>query len=327
VDETVLGIDVGKSEVHAVLLDGDRTARRSFPNSRSGFAQLDGWLRNRKVQRVHACLEATGGFSEALAEHLYDAGHLVSIVNPSRVKAFAGSELLRTKTDAIDAALIARFCRSQRPTPWTPPPLEMRELRALLRRYEALQEMRVQESNRLEAPGTIGTVRQSVIAVLEHLDRQMKEIQSQIKSIIDDHPDLRGRRDLLTSIPGIGERTAEVLLGEIDVEQFSNAKQVAAFAGLSPRHYQSGKIVGKSRLSKTGSPRLRKALFFPAISAMKWHPGFSRFARRLSELGKPRLLIIAAIMRKLLVLAFAVLRSGRPYDPAFIAGLDRQHGI
>lgn len=315
-DEMVLGIDVGKADVHAFLLDGEKTARRSFPNSRSGFSQLDGWLRNRKIARVHACLEATGGFSEALAEHLYDAGHVVSVVNPSRVKSFAGSELLRTKTDAVDAALIARFCRSQRPTPWTPPSPEMRELRALVRRYDALQEMRVQESNRLEAPGTLGSVRQSVIAVLDHLHLQMNEIQAQIKRLVDDHPDLRGRRDLLTSIPGIGERTAEVLLSEIDMEQFANGKQVAAFAGLSPRHYRSGKIVGKSRLSKAGSPRLRKALFFPALSAMRWHPGFHQFSLRLTGHGKPRLLIIAAVMRKLLVLAYTVLRSGRAYDPA-----------
>jgi transposase len=93
-DEAVLGIDVGKGDVHAVLLGGSKAARRSFPNSAAGFTQLDGWLRNRKVPRVHACLEATGGFSEALAEHLYDAGHVVSIVNPSRVKAYAGSRCL-----------------------------------------------------------------------------------------------------------------------------------------------------------------------------------------------------------------------------------------
>ena len=319
-DEAVLGIDVGKSDVHVFLLDGEKTARHSFPNSRAGFSQLDRWLRNRKVERIHACLEATGGFSEALAEHLYDTGHLVSIVNPSRVKAFAGSELLRTKTDAIDAALIARFCRAQRPAVWTPPSPEMREFRALVRRYDALQEMHVQESNRLEAPGTVGSVRQSVLTVLEHLNAQMKEIQAQIKRVVDDHPDLRGRRDLLTSIPGIGERTAEVLLAEIHMEQFLTGKQVAAFAGLSPRHYQSGKIVGKSRLSKAGSPRLRKALFFPALSAMRWLPMFRQFAQRLTGRGKPRLLIIAAVMRKLLVLAFAVLKSGRAYDPALGIG-------
>lgn len=314
--EAILGIDVGKADVHAVLLVGERSARRSFPNSTAGFSQLDAWLKNRKVERVHACLEATGGFSEALAEHLFEQKHVVSIVNPARVKAFAGAELLRTKTDAIDAALIARFCRSQQPEPWSPPPPEIKELRSLLRRYEALQDMHVQESNRLEAPGTIGAARQSVIEHIAHLQGQMRDVQDRIKKLFDDHPDLRGKRDLLTSIPGVGQRTAEVLIGEIDMFQFDNSKQVAAFAGLSPRHYQSGKIVGRSRISKTGSPRLRKALFFPAIAAMTWNPALKRFSQRLQQQGKPKLLIIAAIMRKLLVLAFAVLRSGRPYDPA-----------
>lgn len=313
--EAVLGIDVGKADVHAFLLEDQKTARRSFPNSLVGFKQLDAWLHNRKVEHVHACLEATGGFSEALAEHLFDRGHTVSIVNPSRVKAFAGAELLRTKTDAIDAALIARFCRSQRPEPWSPPPPQIKELRSLLRRFEALQEMRVQESNRLEAPGTIGAIRQSVLDHMSFLDAEMSAIQTRIKQLFDDDPDLGGKRDLLTSIPGVGQRTAEVLIGELDMSQFSNSKQVAAFAGLSPRHYQSGKIAARSRISKTGSPRLRKALFFPAIAAMTWNPALKRFSLRLQQQGKPKLLIIAAIMRKLLVLAFAVIRSGRPYDP------------
>jgi transposase len=314
--EAVLGIDVGKADVHAVLLDGEKSARRSFANSSVGFSQLDSWLKNRRVQRVHACLEATGGYSDALAEHLFDAGHVVSVVNPMRVKSFAGAELLRTKTDAIDAALIARFCRSQQPERWSPPPPEIKELKALLRRYEALQDMHVQESNRLEAPGTIGVARQSLVEHLAHLDGQMRDVQARIKELFDDHPDLRGKRDLLTSIPGVGQRTAEVLIGEIDMSQFDNSKQVAAFAGLSPRHYQSGKIVARSRISKAGSPRLRKALFFPAIAAMRFNPALKRFSLRLQQQGKPKLLIIAAIMRKLLVLAFAVLRSGRAYDPA-----------
>jgi transposase len=315
----VLGVDIGKADVHAVLLDGEKSARRSFPNSLAGFAQLDAWLRNRNAERVHACLEATGGYSDALAEHLYGGGHIVSVVNPSRVKAFAGAELLRTKTDAIDAALIARFCRSQLPAPWSPPAPEIKQLRALLRRYEALQEMHVQESNRLESPGTIGEARRSVVEHLAYLEAQMRELQALIKRVFDDYPDLRGKRELLTSIPGIGERTAEVLLGEIDAAQFDNAKQVAAFAGLSPRHYQSGKISARSRISKIGSPRLRKALFFPALAAMRWNPALRDFASRLSSHGKPKLLIIAAVMRKLLVLAYAVLRAGRPYDPMLSA--------
>ncbi len=106
----ILGIDVGKHEMHAVLLQLDRSTSKSVTNSAAGFKQLQTWLRNRKAERVHACLEATGGWSEDLALALCDAGHVVSLVNPMRIKAFAKSEMLRTKTDRIDATLIARFC-------------------------------------------------------------------------------------------------------------------------------------------------------------------------------------------------------------------------
>ncbi len=111
----ILGIDVGKHEMHAVLLQDDRSTSKSVANSAAGFKQLQSWLRNRKAERVHACLEATGGWSEDLALALHEAGHVVSLVNPMRIKAFAKSEMLRTKTDRIDAALIARFCRTHVP--------------------------------------------------------------------------------------------------------------------------------------------------------------------------------------------------------------------
>lgn len=126
----VLGVDVGKREMHAMLLQRDRSASKSVPNSTTGFEQLQTWLRNRKVEDLHACLEATGGWSEDLALALSDAGYVVSLVNPARIKAFAQSEMLRTKTDRIDAALIARFCRMHAPDPWTPPSEESRAYKA-----------------------------------------------------------------------------------------------------------------------------------------------------------------------------------------------------
>jgi transposase len=115
-----LGIDVGKGDFHAALIVGDRTASKSFPNNKAGLTQLASWLKNRKVDEVHACLESTGGFEEALSLDLHERGHIVSVANPSRIKAFAQSELLRTKTDAVDAALIARFCKAHVPDPWEP---------------------------------------------------------------------------------------------------------------------------------------------------------------------------------------------------------------
>ncbi|MGH7714800.1 MAG: IS110 family transposase [Vulcanimicrobiaceae bacterium] len=316
----VLGLDVGKREIHAALLIAGKTAKKSIANSEAGFSQLSTWLRNRKIDQVHACMEATGPLCDALALHLHDAGHIVSIVNPARIKAFGQSELLRMKTDEVDAALIARFCSSQQPEAWTPLPRNIRRLQALLRRYQALEEMRTQELNRVAAPGLEDPVRDSVSKTIAFLNEQIAEIEKQIAQLIDDDPTLRSQRDLLTTIPGIGAKTAAKLLGEMpDIQSFRNVKAVGAFAGLSPQHHISGSTIRRSRISRTGSPRLRKALFFPALTAMRCNPVLRAFALRLAERGKPRMVVVAAVMRKLLTLAYGVLKSQSAWDPALAA--------
>jgi transposase len=314
----ILGIDVGKREMHAVLLQQGRSVSKSMPNSAAGFQQLQTWLRNRKVRRVHACLEATGGWSEDLALALHEAGHVVSLVNPMRVKAFAHSEMLRTKTDRIDAALIARFCRMHAPEPWAPPALEIRILQGLVRRYQSLVQMRTEEQNRLQAPMVASVVKTSIEATLAHLNREIDRVESEMRQLFDDYPPLRRQRELLTSIPGIGDTTAARILGEMpNIAEFRSVKAVAAYAGLSPRHYESGIIRWPSRIAKTGNASLRTALYFPAISAMRFNPRLRNFADRLRERRKSNMTIIAAVMRKLLTLAYAVLKSGRAFDPTF----------
>jgi len=314
----ILGLDVGKRELHAVLLQGDRAASKSVANSPTGIAQLQTWLKNRKARRVHACLEATGGWSEDVALALNEAGHIVSLVNPSRIKAFAQSEMLRTKTDRVDAASIARFCRMYVPEPWTPPAPEIRTLQGLVRRYHSLVEMRTEEQNRLGAPIVAAPVKASITATLEHLERELERVDREIAQLFDEHPPLRRQRDLLVSIPGIGETTAARILGEMpNIVEFRGVKAVSAFAGLSPQHYESGSIRRPSRLSKAGNADLRQALYWPAISAMRHNPILRAFADRLRGRGKANMTIIAAVMRKLLTLAYGVLKSGRAFDPSY----------
>jgi len=314
----ILGLDVGKRELHAVLLQDNRAASKSVPNSPSGIAQLQTWLKNRKVSHVHACLEATGGWSEDVAIALHEAGHVVSLVNPSRIKAFAQSEMLRTKTDRIDAAAIARFCRMHVPAPWKPPAPEIRTLQGLVRRYHSLVEMRTEEQNRLGAPIVAAPVKASITAMLDHLERELEHVDQEIAQLFDQHPPLRRQRDLLLSIPGIGETTAARILGEIpNIVEFRGVKAVSAFAGLSPQHHESGSIRRPSRLAKTGNAHLRQALYWPAISAMRYNPILRSFAERLRDRGKTNMTIIAAVMRKLLTLAYGVLKSDRAFDPSY----------
>lgn len=314
----VLGIDVGKNDCHAALLVGERTWSKSFPNTKAGLAQLATWLKNRKIDQVHACLEATGGFEEPLALELHERGYRVSIVNPSRIKAFAQSELLRTKTDRVDAALIARFCKAHEPEAWTPPAPEIRALQALVRRHANIQDMLYTENNRLGAARVDEAVERSLHEHIEFLETELQAVEDEIARLIDRHPPLREQRDLLTSIPGIAELTASRILGEMpNIAEYRSAKAVGAFAGLSPREYQSGTLRGRTCLAKTGNARLRTMLYFPALSAARHNPLLRALYERLIAAHKPKMVALAAVMRKLLVLAYGVLKSKQPFNPTY----------
>jgi transposase len=313
-----LGIDLSKGTFHAFLLSDRGEAKRVFPNTSKGFEQFTAWLKSRRAIGVHICMEATGPYWEPLAFYLHGLKHRVSVVNPARIKAFAQSELLRTKTDAVDAALIARFCRSQDPEPWIPPPPETRVLQALMRHCEHLKTTRAQQSVYAQS-SEAAIVTASIAEVIATLDEQIAQVERKIRQHFDDHPDLKRRRDLLTSIPGIGEATAGSILSEIPhLDRFQSAKAVAAFAGLSPRERRSGtSIHGRPRLCKTGNARVRKALYMPAMVALRFNPTLRVFADRLLSAGKHKRLVIGAVMRKLLVLAYGILRSGKQFDPTY----------
>lgn len=315
-----LGIDISKAKFDVALMrDSGKLRHKVFPNTEVGYHQLSDWLLKHHIEQVHACMESTGTYSDALALYLHSAGHRVSIVNPAIIKAFADSEMTRTKTDKTDAALIARYCLKHQPSAWSPPPPEISELQALVRRLDALLDMRQQESNRLEAGINAISVKESVTNHISYLDSQIAYTKSLIKEHIDNHPSLKQQRELLSSIPGIGELTAAKLLAEIiDINHYNSARQVAAFAGLVPRHHQSGTSVrAKPRLCKVGAARLRKALYFPAIVAIQHNPVIKAMSERLRGRGKCPMQIIGAAMRKLIHICFGVLKSGKPFDPNY----------
>lgn len=310
-----LGIDISKDSFHVELSINDKLRHRRFTNRKEGFAELCVWLAKHKATLVHACLEATGPYSEALALHLHERGHTVSVSNPAQIKAFGQSELLRNKDDRPDAALIRRFCEKQRPAAWTPPPAHFRELQALTRHLENLLESRQQHLNRLETTN-IKNVVKSLRKLVAHFDAEIKRIEQQINDHVDRHPDLKQQCQLLESIPGIGKRTATRLLAEIaDISQYKSARQVAAYAGLTPRNNRSGTIRGQTRLSKTGNARVRKALFLPAMVAKRHNPVVRSFCQRLARHGKNKMQLVGAAMRKLIHIAFGVLKSGKVFDP------------
>jgi len=314
---SVLGIDIAKQRFEAALLVTGKIKNKSFKNTPEGFESLALWLRKLGIERVHACLEATGNYGEDLAIYLHEAGHTVSIVNPARIKGFAQSELIRTKTDKIDAGIIARFCLAMQPDPWIPPSAEIRVLRALVRRADSLIDMRSQEKNRLS------TAHESVIPLIkEHIDylgREIEKVRSQIAGLIDRDPTLRQKKELLVSIPGIGKVTIATILAELDdLEKFHHVRELVAFIGLAPKETLSGSsIKGKPRLCKIGHVRLRKALYMPALVSIQCNPVMIAFYNRLKEKGKNGKVIVCAIMRKLVHIIFGILKSGKKYDPNY----------
>jgi len=315
--DAVLGIDVAKDAFVAALLLGECKLSGDFPNSKEGYLRLGRWLGKHKAKTCHVCLEATGRYWEELALSLHEQGHKVSVVNPARIASYAKSQLARNKTDALDAELIARFCQREEPPAWTPPTPEMRELQAMARHRQALVANRTQEHNRLSSSPPSLPVRTLIEGHLQFLEAQITELERQIGQHIDNYSTLSRERELITSIPGYGDASAAKLIAE-NISAFKSARAVAAQSGLTPRLRQSGSSLhSKGSICRTGSDRLRSSLYFCALTAMRHNPLISRFAQRLRERGKPKMVVVVACMRKLLCLAWGVLKSGVPFDPNY----------
>jgi len=314
--ETILGLDISKDTIDACLLRDD--AWKKVSNNPKGFELLKRWLKNRRADEVHLCMEATGTYYEGVAEAFADAGYLVSVVNPLQVKAFGQSLLARAKTDKIDAKIIAQFCVAHHPPAWIPPTPKEREFRGLFRLCMNLKETRASYLTQLQTPNLIAAAKATIEELIENLDRQIEGLEEQISNFIDQDPDLRRRRDLIVSIKGVSETTAALILSEMPhIEQFRNSKAVAAFAGLSSRTKTSGTSVkGRGGITKIGNARLRKGLWWPAIVALNHNLTLKHFGERLLASGKPKKKVIIAAMRKLLVIIYGVLKSGEPFKGA-----------
>ena len=307
----ILGIDIGKTKFDAWLITQAGQRHVSLPNTQAGFDQLADWLTRHRgqTQPLHACMEATGNYGLDLASVLFTRGEVVSIVNPRRIKAFGQAELARNKTDKQDAGLIARFCKAQCPPAWQPPAAHLRELRELTRRCGALKAMRTQELNRLKSGFASTVLRQSLERMIDQLDAEIARVSAEIRRLIEADHALETNLALLTSIPGIGEVTAALLLAELpNIAEFE-PKGLAAFAGLSPAEHSSGQRIRPGGISRIGNPIVRSAMYLCALSARRHNPILASFAKRLQDAGKPNRVILIAVARKLLVLAHAVIRT------------------
>lgn len=320
---TTLGIDISKDKLDVALYQDNNYRLATFDNERDGYRRLAKWLKKHKTRDSHICIEATGRYGEAVAMFMHERGYPVSVVNPARIKAYGASQLKRNKTDQEDAKVIAHFCATQKPGLWSPPPPEIQELQALTRRLEVLKAERAQELNRQQSGIQSKTVLADIQAHIRFLDKQIAAIEQRIRDLIDQHPDLRKQRDLLTSIPGIGDTTAANFIAEVpDVTRFKSANQLAAYAGLTPRKHESGSSIHRrGRLVKTGNARFRTAFYMPALVALTHNPIIKNMAARMSKNGKNKMTIVGAAMRKLVHLAFGVLKNGIPFDPDYLVNV------
>lgn len=315
----VVGIDIAKHtfDIATLQSNGKHRTKARLPNDLKGFEVLQQWLLKHADPQAWIVMEATNVYHEALAEWLLRQGYRVCVLNPAQPAFYARSQLQRVKTDKVDAKLLADYgsrhlaeLRS-----WQPEAPEIRRLKALVHRLKDLQDLEQIERNRLEVTDE-SKVRDSIQSVLDHLQQQTDATLKAIKQHFDDNDDLRGKRDLLTSIDGIADTTAALLLAELgDIQRFENSKAVTAFSGLNPRLQESGKYRGQTRISRMGSARLRAGLYMPAVSSLSHNQAICEMAERMRARGKAGKQIVCAAMRKLLCIAYGVLKSGKPFEP------------
>lgn len=318
-----LGIDVAKAKLDCcLLLDPDSMKRKSksVANTKAGFATLLEWLIRKGVSlpQLHAVMEGTGVYHEQAALALVDAGVTVSIINPAQIKDFGRGLGVRTKTDGVDSFVIARYGALLKPAAWQPPAPEIRVLRALLARREAIAQDLQRELNRLEKADAIETcalIRQSIDDSIDFLRKQLAKLQQDIDDHLERHPDLRRDMELLTSIPAVGRQTGTNLLAIVHAYRFDSAEQLAAYLGLVPVERQSGSsVLGRTRLSKAGPPRIRAILYMAAVVATKYNPHVKTVYDRLVARGKAKMAALGAAMRKLVHLCFGVLKTRMHYQ-------------
>jgi len=319
--QSILGIDVSKSTLDVVLIAKSGSSHRKISNTSQGYHQLEKWLEDRQAGKVHVCLEATGQYGEAVAEYLDACGYQVSVVNPARIKRYGESKLHRNKTDKADAALIAEFCQKENPTSWQPLSPEIKHLRAFVRRLEDQKANLQQEVNRLKSGEKDTWVVGDLQSHIDYLRERIAATEKEIEDFVNKTLGLKSQQKLLATIPDIGDLTANTLLAEIgDVSIYDGAPQLAAYAGLNPQAHRSGSSVHKkTRISKQGRSELRSCLYMPAIVAMSYNPVIQDLSLRMAKRGSLKMEIIVAAMRKLLHIAYGVLKNQLPFDPNYAA--------
>ena len=304
--ERWIGIDVAKGWLDVASAGEERPWR--VANDEAGIAALVETLAARAPQLI--VLEATGGVERAVVAALLAATLPVAVVNPTRVRDFATASGQHAKTDALDARVLAQFAQRMQPPPRPVPDAITEELRGLLARRRQLVEMHTAEENRRAT--VPARLRPQLAAHLALLAEQVSELDAALAQTIADSPVWRVKETLLCTIPGIGAVVARTLLAQMPELGTLSRQEAAALAGVAPLNRDSGRTT-RHRSIGGGRSGVRAMLYMAAMTAARCEPAMHAFHNRLDQHGKPGKVILVACMRKLLIIANAVLRDGVPW--------------
>ncbi len=311
-----VGVDVAKDKFDVALEINNRCYQACFSNNQKGYHTFSKWV-SQHTSQPWVCMEATGHYSELIADYLFSQKVRVSVVNPLQIKSFARARLSRNKTDQLDARLIADYCEKMLPRTFIPRSQSQKELKAFTNLLDTLKAQHVQLTNQLQSTQS-HCAKKITQRLIKRLDKEILDIQKQMDETIQLNPELDEKMQLITSIQGVGKLTAYRILSQApDISHFDNAKQFAAFIGISPKQHQSGKYQGKTTISRLGNARLRKSFYMAALVAKRFNQPLQPFVARLRHNNKAPKAIICAVMRKLAHLVFGVLKNKRPFSPNF----------
>jgi transposase len=316
------GIDISKLTFDVTVLTENKTCHKKFKNTEIGFKEFHQFIKSFDSS-FYFCMEATGVYGICLAQYLTKQNYKTIVANPFIIKSYSRMQMNRNKTDKADSFCIASYCKSLylegkiENKLYKPKSRYYQQLQALVTRLEQVKLLKNQDVNHLES-SLDKTVIKIITQSIGSLDRQIKATKKAIRICVKKDQTLQKQVKLLITIDGIAEITAWSILAYLgDISLFATSGQVASFVGLNPCVETSGTSINRTCLSKTGNKRLRKALYMPALVAKKHNLILANFYKRLTEKGKPKKVALCAVMRKLLVLSFAVLKSETAFDPNY----------
>jgi len=309
-ETTFVGIDVAKDRLDVAVRPGGETW--TVPRNGQGLDELCAKLAG--LSPAIVAIEATGGFEQIAAAALAGAGLPLVVVNPAQVRAFARAIGQRAKTDPIDAAVLPHFAEATKPDIRPLPGEETRNLSELVARRRQIVEMIGAERQRERRAGLKST-RKSIARMVAALTRELEEMDSDIGTAVRASPAWREKEDLLATVPGVGPVITRTLIAELPELGRLDRKEIAALAGLAPYTRQSGSWRGKSFIGG-GRSSVRTVLFMGAMNAKRWNPPLKAFFERLVAAGKPKMVAIVAVARKLLTILNAILRDKTPWQNA-----------